>query len=427
MKGKLEKTLREARRDLVPNESPDWDAIDAKLFARIEADKKATDASRVARLTSQPRAWGVVATALAVAAGVALFVAHKSQKPNSHVARNGLSSESASAGAAKASALVLQRGADQVLVGGAPIAPSLKIATDVRAGDTVETRRTTAFFERPGAVTWTLEEESRISITKAAGTLIVSLERGAVEAQVTPVASGEAFAVDIAASNEPNAVITRVAVHGTRLRVARIEGRAKGATVIVDLSEGVVSIGAPPRFGSTYGTLVTAPAHIEFDAGDPSTIHVSHQLSDVRAPLDLAAAIGTPSPVSMNSSTAPDPHSGSEAARDAHPPAPVAVLAPAVPQKPAAATPAAPERDPNAEQTVASAVKACMAGRPQAADAQVRVTVSSMLELRISDIGAVDLAKFDPPLPVDVQSCAANAIYKTRFSNRGTVRIKLEF
>ena len=96
-----------------------------------------------------------------------------------------------------------------------------------------------------------------------------------MEAQVAPVAAGEAFAVDVDGA--------RVAVHGTHLRVERQGGHA-----IVDLREGVVSIGLPPKSGATYGDLVTAPAHIEFDVADPhGTLKVSHESSRVRAAISL--------------------------------------------------------------------------------------------------------------------------------------------
>ena len=62
-----------------------------------------------------------------------------------------------------------------------------------------------------------------------------ALDDGAFEAQVTPVPSGEAFAVDVATPTS----IVRIAVHGTHLRVARA-----GTRVTVDLTEGVVSIGS---------------------------------------------------------------------------------------------------------------------------------------------------------------------------------------
>src|SRR5207237_528524 len=121
----------------------------------------------------------------------------------------------------------------------------------------------------------------RARVKSAGESLVLGLEEGAIEAQVTPVPTGEAFAVDIAAGSS----LVRVAVHGTHLRVAR-----NGSHVVVDLTEGVVSIGAPPRTGSTYGTLVTAPSHVEFDAADlDHTLRIEHAPAAVRAPVSLVS------------------------------------------------------------------------------------------------------------------------------------------
>ena len=150
----------------------------------------------------------------------------------------------------------------KVVAGGVPL----------KLGDVLETGGARATIERPGKVTLTLEPGLKTVVTHVQGALILALERGAVEAQVVPVASGEAFAVDVDGS--------RVAVHGTHLRVAR-----EGQRVVVDLNEGVVSVGAAPRAGSVLGTLVNAPAHVEFMASDPAgTLEQTHDPSAVRTP-----------------------------------------------------------------------------------------------------------------------------------------------
>src|SRR5262249_49662673 len=67
----LDKALKDAKKSFVPKE-PDWDAVDAKLFARIEAADRAESDARVGRVGRAPRAWGYVAGALAVAAAAAV-------------------------------------------------------------------------------------------------------------------------------------------------------------------------------------------------------------------------------------------------------------------------------------------------------------------------------------------------------------------
>jgi hypothetical protein len=255
--------------------------------------------------------------------------------------------------------------------------------------------------------------------------LILALGKGAVEAQVSAVPNGEAFAVDVEGA--------RVAVHGTHLRVERQGGRA-----IVDLREGVVSIGVPPKSGATYGDLVTAPAHVEFDAADPhGTLKVTHEVYRVRTAQVLERterAAAAPIAVAPPMVGALTPEAGS--------PAPIAALAPTVPHAlvppitaatgaaavtapvPAPATPARADTDP--EQKIAQAVKACARKHLEKSDGVV-ITVSSRLELRVGDRGIVESARFDPPLAPEVQQCAANTIYGVKFASPGAVTVPLDF
>jgi len=219
------------------------------------------------------------------------------------------------------------------------------------------------------------------------------------------VPSGEAFAVDVGHS--------RVAVHGTHLRVARV-----GEHVVVDLSEGVISLGEAPRIGSTLGALLTAPAHAEFTTSDAEgTLTLTHDPAVLRAPVALGASgqarAGLPSVV-----VAPLPKAESGdvrpvavgAAREVHP----ASLPPR--------TAAAPEANP--ETVIAAAVRACLAERPRADN--VTVVVSTTVRLGVGPDGTVTSARFDPPVAPDVNACASGAIYKTRFAHGGSIAIPVD-
>jgi hypothetical protein len=305
------------------------------------------------------------------------------------------------------------------------IARELAAGGSIAQGDVLDTRSGHAVFKRaePGAVTWSLEDGSQVEVRAARGTLILALAKGAVEAQVAPVAEGEAFAIDVEGS--------RVAVHGTHLRVER-----QGSRAVVDLREGVVSIGPPPKTGSTYGDLVTAPAHVEFDSSDPhGTLKVSHELSRVRAPQLLEPPKVQPPtsgrPVSI---PLPAPTAAAASGNAAPRPAPLPVAAAAPPPPPAAPAavtspvppPPAPARvDPNPEGTIGDQVRACARKHVEHGDGVV-ITVSTRLELRIGDSGMVTAAVFDPPLRAEVQACAASAIYGTRFSQPGAASIAID-
>ena len=279
-------------------------------------------------------------------------------------------------------------------------------------------------------MTWALEDSSQVEVRAARGTLILALAKGAVEAQVAPVEAGEAFAIDVEG--------TRVAVHGTHLRVER-----QGSRAIVDLREGVVSIGLPPKSGSTYGDLVTAPAHIEFDSADPhGTLKVSHEPTRVRGPQSLAI-VPPPRPIPREETAAlraPPPPlaapTGAEHAALRPPPAQPAPVAPAPAPAPAIAAPATvtspvpppPEPahvDANPEKTIVDQVLVCARKHVEHSDGVV-ITVSSRLELHIDDKGMVSSAVFDPPLSPEVTKCAASTIFGTRFAQPGAVSIPID-
>jgi hypothetical protein len=78
---------------------------------------------------------------------------------------------------------------------------------------------------------------------------------------------------------------------------------------------------------------------------------------------------------------------------------------------------AAPASDAHPERVLVAAVKRCTLSNIAAAD--VRVTVSTKLTLRVGEDGTVTFARFDPPLAPDAQACASRAIYKTRFAPSG--------
>jgi hypothetical protein len=407
MTSPLERLIREAREDLGRKGAPrvDWEEVDRKLFARIERDEER--AARALRPAAK-FAWAGGALALSAAAVAALVVGRTSD-------RRPLEASPAVAEEA-AGNVVSVEGDGDLLVDGKPAA----VGATLRVGDVVDVRGAArATVERPGKVTFALEHGARATVERVQGTLVLALERGGVEAQVVPVPRGEAFAVDVGHS--------RVAVHGTHLRVERQhETTASGASpksdrVVVDLSEGVVSVGEAPRLGSTSGTLVTAPAHAEFSADDAQgTLDVTHDPARVRAAVALGASTvqartvtATPAAATPHGDT--EPRAASGLAATAH-----------VEGRPTSGNVSAPATaaDPNAEATLASTVRACFAARPSAAN--VTVSVSTTLRLALRDDGSVRSARFDPPVAPDVNACAAQSIYRTRFAHGGSAAVSID-
>jgi ferric-dicitrate binding protein FerR (iron transport regulator) len=388
----FDKLLEEARAELGADAAVrvDWDAVDAKLFARIEEERRA---ERARFAPQRRRGLALAGVGFAAAAAILALLAGRTREP--FEAPEVAAVESAGS-------LVAIEGNDPVLIDGVPVAGGAAL----RLGDVLETGGARVSVERPGKVALTLEPGTKTVVTHVQGALILALERGAVEAQVSPVAAGEAFAVDVEGS--------RVAVHGTHLRVAR-----EGHQVMVDLTEGVVTIGDAPRTGSLLGTLVNAPAHIEFLANDPAgSLQVSHDPAAVRAPAEtqspavVSRSVTPQRPASSVSRTPAPPGEGRTESRS-----PAATFS-----KPVAAS-LSPE--PSPEETISNAVRACMAERPRADN--VTVVVSTTLHLDLADDGTVRFARFDPPVAPDVNSCSAQAIYRERFGRGGAVSIPIDF
>jgi hypothetical protein len=393
------RVLGDVRRDWGTDEARrvDWEAVDKRLFARIEHEHRA---ERRSILPVHGRTWKAMAAGLAAAAAVAIVAGSALDRRSVETERAGAIDEAASIAGID--------GSGEVLVGGRPGS----VGTPLRLGDVVEARGVQVTLGRAGKLIVVLERGSAVAVTHVQGALVLALARGAVEAQVVPIASGEALAIDVGPS--------RVAVHGTHFRVART-----GEQVSVDLNEGVVSVGEAPRTGSTRGGLVIAPAHAEFFAGDAQgTLRVTHDPSSVRmgailapaaqlkpAAMAPAAGLTLPRSESNGETTTPPTVAGAVRPEPSH----VTSVAPSASGGPATG--------PSAEALLTAAVRTCMADRLHADDVTVVVTTTLYLQLR--DDGSVRSARFDPPVAPDVNSCAAQSIYKARFAHGGDMAIRV--
>lgn len=385
----LEAIVRESRTHLVPSER-DFAAIERKVLARAGAGKVAPLGVR----------WRGVAAVVSLAAAAAAVV-FAGPRPASW--------ETASRAARSGGVLGAHEGS--VRIGGA----TAMIGQAAMAGDRVEVGGGRAVFEQAGLVTWGLEPESRVRLARTEGGLVLALERGAVEAQVAPVASGEAFAVDVADSDGH---VARIAVHGTHLRVARA-----GDHVVVDLTEGVVTVGRAPRAGSTYGALVTAPAHVELDVANADVVRVDHATGAVRPAVALAfadkPAAAAPAPIAIGAVDIEAPR-----------PEPRAPQAAPVRRPAGAPEPAGAQAEPDALAKVEAAVRLCFAqGASQLPEGspEVHVSVSPTLTLPVEADGAVHTFVVDPPLSVGEQQCVAQTVFALRFPDGGkTVRLRLD-
>lgn len=403
----------------------DWSRVEARVMAAIEQEKAEASSGEPKRDRAPVfrRQTVVRSAALFLAAAAAVFVfvrkdrspAHEGSIPATVVER------------VPASSLRSTEGEGEVRIGSLVATPG----SVLHGGDSIEVGAARAVFERAQKVTWLLEQDldapdglegppARAHVVSAREPLVLRLEHGVIEAQVTPVPFGEAFAVDVATERG----VVRVAVHGTHLRVARAGNR-----VVVDLTEGVVSIGLAPHTGITRGTEIAAPAHVELDPTDLGTLRIDRDPAAVRAPVPLGSDAGK----------APATHAVAD-----RPPAPRHASTPPASRTTAGTAVAAaprPERsEPNnaprakvetrkrglsPRETIALAVRECAAAHTRSTE--VRVTVTSNLRLHVSPTGTVETAQFSPPLQPEIQSCAAEVIYRTKLDETGTVTVPIEY
>lgn len=404
---KLQKLIDEAKaeqpaavRDL------DWSKIEARVMSEVSHGRETPEdlsASHVRTVVSptglrspewRKKYLRPATVALALAATVIIY-ARREAAQNPTAEHTEQHAQQVLAQREEASSLT----SGNLMIDGAPLAAGQV----VRAGDALSVTNGRAVLERPKAVSWLMEtddaETARARVSSASPTpgkpLVLDLEHGSIEAQVTPVKEGEAFAVDVITKTG----IVRVAVHGTHLRVSRA-----GDRVIVDLTEGVIAIGVPPARGITTGTTVTAPAHVELDANDLASMKVEH--TNVRPPIQLGDHVVVMAPAPAETVTPSHVAFQPTPKPLARPEEPKVVVAP---------------RD-----QIINAVRACAVTHAKA-NSEMRVSVTSSLELTVGADGMPTLAKFTPPLPAEVQSCAAETIYKTKLEETGKVSVPISF
>ncbi len=70
-------------------------------------------------------------------------------------------------------------------------------------------------------------------------------------------------------------------------------------------------------------------------------------------------------------------------------------------------------------------MRTCFADRTSPQD--VTVEVKTKLHLELDADGNVRSARFEPPVPPDVNACAAPAIYHARFTHGGSADVNVAF
>lgn len=414
----LAKLTLEAKASFTPSglgtRDIDWSAQEERLAMRLELER-----AREARSRKKQLAIGA-GMSLALAAGMLFLLStppetQATSTPTREVAsivKGGL------------------RGATPRAAGSDPSVVAEGDTLDVADGPLVYERQAAKAGE-PRRAIWALdpagETSARAKVVKASSTLVVALERGALEADITPVRDGEAFAVDVSSESGT----TRVAVHGTHLRVAR-----RGDQLVVDLTEGVIALGQPSE-GRTEGMEIKAPAHVEMTIGkSPASARIAHENVRPAWSLDSVAEGHAPAVLPGVQPAAPA-GSGSSQAQLAPRQTPVlwantapstsasAVQAPEPASTPAPVPPAVALSEGAARTAIQVDLKRCVVqGNPGKG---VAISIESTLTIDVRADGSVSGTRFDPPLAPAIQECTSKAVFARRIEGPRSFTVPVKF
>jgi hypothetical protein len=267
-------------------------------------------------------------------------------------------------------------------------------------------------FVIPEVASWVLDKESRIVVHGGGAIHRMRLERGTVTAQVVPRHDDdglvEAFVVEAGG--------TRVAVHGTVFSVALVADR-----VIVEVTEGMVSVGRAGYRGTTTGMLLASPARAAFSSGDGRFVELLPRPSADDEPSDedkvAPRQSGSPSIDEDPTRAARPSDKGASSVQTNQTPADAP---PREPRKTAAPAPVEPKALPPIGLDRARAIMvACLSADTAAREGAVQVTVSTQITVQLDDDKLVSSLRFAPPLRTDLQQRCGGALFGRPFDVEG--------
>ena len=272
-----------------------------------------------------------------------------------------------------------------------------------------------ASYEHGGWVSFTLPAGADLTVDRSDDRVVLSLLSGSVGVAVAPGQPAGSFVI-VAGK-------TAVAVHGTRFHVVR-----RADCVLVQVEEGVVSVGEMSRTGPTARWLLGA-----HDQGTFS-LDGARQASFSRwSPWRQAPVVASQSPVASPVAEAAA-ESSAESGNVAKPTRPhddptthTAKLSAEEDSLPEQLTLAL--ADPTISPMVAS-IHECYRSAASTLAPGVKVTVQSSLSITVAPDGHVVFARFDPPLKPDAQVCANGVVQNAKFpraARQSQLQVELQF
>ncbi len=375
----------------------DWDALERRTLATIDAQGVSSQGARWAA----PKGFaGALGFAVAAAALVLIIQGQR--------VTDGSSSSSSSAAIDLATFPKLRTG--RVLA--SAIAPGARVVTTTGSVP----------FEWPGVAVWELGPRTSAVMTREGGAPTVVLEHGSVRVQaVSRRVAGppiESFVVEAAG--------VRVAVHGTAFSV-----EISGDRVLVEVSEGAVSVGSSSRSSVPTDVILEGPARAAFSShGAGFAAHLDGSaVLDAKENIAGVFALGPPAHRGDAPNSVPSIHDGTQVVVASSSPAAAVFVVKtdasgavdpgvAAPREPEPMTLAAVRRD----------LLACVAKELKGAAPSLSVTVSTDVHLRLDDDRRVTSVSFTPPLRGELQAgCAALLLGRVLEKTAQLPSIHLEF
>jgi hypothetical protein len=323
---------------------------------------------------------------------------------------------------------------------GAAPGSSARDLSRLAQGDVVEAGDAPVTFAQAGLVAWTLAPGSALRVSSVGVGHTVTLERGAIRAEVTPRDPSEglveAFAVEVGG--------TRVAVHGTAFSV-----KIAGDRILVDVEHGTVAVGPKGHVGVTTGHMLVGPTRASFSLDGGRSARLVDRTPDAFVTMTAAPARSEPVAMALPGSEpvavpAVVPPGDAPVAADhgaAHPiDGALAVVAPrhgaAAHPAPAAQPAAAPAAPPEPPRLTADIVRArlerCFR---QQADATRESGVSTLhidpisttLSIDLNPDGTTRSSRFTTRIKTELVLCAGSAISGRFADGLGHVDIPVTF
>ena len=309
----------------------------------------------------------------------------------------------------------------------------------LRRGAVIQASKKEVRFRLRGIADWTLTAGSLAVVRSTVVPHEVELVSGRIDVEVVPDRSSDKL-------NERVMIVagrSRISVHGTVFSVTRDDEQ-----VVVDVMRGVVAVSDAVYQGQASGRLVVGPQRATFSPKDGS-----FQSSEPMPAVDKDAKSATAS----EAKTAERPESG-----EGHAGQPADPLANEKKSVSAAAHPAPANKDAvSSESTAADAankdeapstdgtenvpkeeeapkklsidqaramVLGCLyAGRDKDNPADLRVTVSSRVDLKLDTAGKVSAVRFTPPLKPELQQRCGGALFAQHIDGAGSASFNIRF